>query len=164
MVSILPAAFRTPSLIPPSHTPTAEAEATYTGFYTLVVTLILLHGGEITDPKLRKHLKRLNADTHLGSHKTADVITRMERHGYIVKKVEKDAYSAGDDDRNSSYLVGPRGKVELMPENVADFVRAVYGETTHELEKQISASLGTQLHQAAEAEDEASSEDEDEDM
>ncbi|KKF94263.1 MAGE family protein [Ceratocystis platani] len=145
LISILPTPLRIPSLVTPSLAPTSDSEATYAGFYTLVVTLILLHGGEMTDPKLRRYLARMNADTHLGMHRTNDVLSRMERHGYLTKKIDKDAFTGADDERNTSYLVGPRAKIELAPENVAQFVRAVYGEVTPEIEKQISASLGTEL-------------------
>ncbi|KAL5604779.1 hypothetical protein BROUX41_001880 [Berkeleyomyces rouxiae] len=162
LVSILPDSLRTPSLVPPSHAPTAEAEATYAGFYTLIVTLVLLHGGEMTEAKLRRFLGRMNADTHLGTQRTTDVLARMERHGYVVKKIDKDGLAGGagaDDERNNtSYLVGPRAKVEMAPENVAQFVRAVYGESTPEIEKQIAASLGTEFR-SVEAADAGAAED-----
>jgi len=115
-------------------------EATYVGFYTMVIALIMLNGGEITEQKLKRYLNRLNADSKLGAEKTDDVLTKMEKSGYVAKRVEN---ISADQDKNISWLVGPRGKQEVGPEGVAGMIREVFGGATPRLEKQLSASLGT---------------------
>ena len=157
LVSILPKAYQNPTIIAPSHAPTAESEATYVGFYTMVIALIALSGGEITEQKLRRHLQRLNADSKLGAEKTEDVLAKMERSGYVVKKVES---ISADQDKNVSWLVGPRGKEEIGPEGIAGVVREVFGGATPELERKLAGSLGISPQ---EIEEEASGSGEEED-
>lgn len=140
LVSTLPKPFQNPLIATPSKAPTAEVEATYVGFYTLVIALIMLNGGEITEQKLKRYLNRLNADSKLGAEKTDDVLTKMEKSGYVAKRVEN---ISADQDKNISWLVGPRGKQEVGPEGVAGMIREVFGGTTPRLEKQLTASLGT---------------------
>ncbi|RMZ75637.1 hypothetical protein DV738_g5399, partial [Chaetothyriales sp. CBS 135597] len=97
LVSVLPREYRD-----------FEAENAYTGFYSLVVTLIYLNGNELTEQKLERYLARLNADTNTPSGTLDRTLTRMIREGYIDKKRE----TIGGEDQ-ISYVVGPRGKVEV---------------------------------------------------
>ena len=105
----------------------------------MVIALIALSGGEITEPKLKRHFQRLNVDNKLGPEKTDDVLTKMEKSGYVVRRVEN---ISADHDKNVSWLVGPRGKEEIGPEGVAGVVREVFGGTTPELERRMATSLG----------------------
>lgn len=105
----------------------------------MVIALIALSGGEITEPKLRRHFRRLNADNKLGAEKTEDVLMKMEKSGYLVKRVEN---ISADQDKNVSWLVGPRGKEEIGPEGIAGVVREVFGGSDPELEKKLVGSLG----------------------
>lgn len=105
----------------------------------MVIALIALSGGEITEPKLKRHFQRLNADNKLGPERTDDVLTKMERSGYVVRRVEN---ISADQDKNVSWLIGPRGKEEIGPEGVAGVVREVFGGTTPELERRMATSLG----------------------
>ncbi|KAL2109512.1 hypothetical protein VUR80DRAFT_2354 [Thermomyces stellatus] len=139
LVSTLPKRYQNPAILAPSSAPTAEYEATYVGFYTMVIALIALSGGEITEPKLKRHFQRLNVDNKLGVERTDDVLLKMEKSGYVVRKVEN---ISADHDKNVSWLVGPRGKEEIGPEGVAGVVREVFGGTTPELERKLAASLG----------------------
>lgn len=139
IVSTLPKPYQNPAILAPSSAPTAEYEATYAGFYTMVIALIALSGGEITEPKLKRHFQRLNADNKLGADKTEDVLLKMERTGYVVKRVEN---ISADHDKNVSWLVGPRGKEEIGPQGVAGVVREVFGGSTPELERKLAGSLG----------------------
>lgn len=148
LVSTLPKAYQNPTILAPSNAPTADYEATYVGFYTMVVALIALSGGEITEPKLRRHFRRLNADNKLGAEKTEDVLVKMEKSGYLVKRVEN---ISADQDKNVSWLVGPRGKEEIGPEGVAGVVREVFGGSDPELEKKLVGSLGIAPPQAEQA-------------
>ena len=138
VVTILPKEFRDPVILPPASAPTAEKEATKMGFYTFVICLIALTGGEITEQQLFRHLGRMNADKMLGDQKTEDVLQNLERQGYIVKKTEQ--ISAAEE-KSISYLVGPRGKTEIGNKGVANVVRTVWGESSPELERKISVSL-----------------------
>lgn len=108
----------------------------------MVIALIALNGGEITEQKLKRYLSRVNADNKLGSEKTEEVLARMEKMGYVAKRVEN---ISADQDKNVSWLVGPRGKKEVGPEGVAGMIREVFGGSTPALEKQLAASLGVQV-------------------
>ena len=105
----------------------------------MVIALIALGGGEMAEPKLKRHFQRLNADNRLGPEKTEEVLLRMEKSGYVVKRVEN---ISADHDKNVSWLVGPRGKEEIGPQGVAGVVREVFGGSTEELERRLAGSLG----------------------
>ncbi|PKS12124.1 hypothetical protein jhhlp_001422 [Lomentospora prolificans] len=151
LVSTLPRRFQAPLIIAPSKAPTAEVEATYVGFYTMVIALILLNGGEVTEQKLKRYLSRVNADNKLGAEKTEDVLARMEKMGYVAKRVEN---ISADQDKNISWLVGPRGKQEVGPEGVAGMIREVFGGSNPGLEKQLAASLGVKAPEEEREEEE----------
>ena len=138
-MSTLPKPYQKPAILAPSAAPTAEYEATYVGFYTMVIALIALGGGEMAEPKLKRHFQRLNADDRLGPEKTEEVLLRMEKSGYVVKRVET---ISADHDKNVSWLVGPRGKEEIGPQGVAGVVREVFGGSSEELERRLAGSLG----------------------
>lgn len=139
LTSILPKEYRTGTILPPSKTPRPDAEASYAGFYTFVTSIIMLSGGEISEQKLRRYLARMNADQNVADDKTENIFLRMQKQGYIIKKVEK---VTGGEDENVSWLVGPRGKEEIGIEGVAGMVKEVYGGSTPELDERIAASLG----------------------
>lgn len=141
LTSVLPDAYRTAAILAPSRIPGAESEATYVAFYTLVVALIWLNAGELSDQKLMRYLLRLNADRNMGSEKTELTLKRMERHGYIVRKVDRPPVGQ-DGDHLVSWLVGPRAKEEIGLDGVMGVVREVYGGTSEALEKKLRASLG----------------------
>lgn len=149
LTSVLPAAYRTAAIIPPSKVPSLPAEATYLGFYTMVVALIWLSGGELGEPKLMRHLLRLNANQNVGSEKTELTLKRMERQGYVVRKVDKPP--VGQDGHDTiTWHVGPRGREEIGLDGVMGFVREVYGGSTADLEKKLRASLGIKQPQSNE--------------
>lgn len=99
----------------------------------------MLSGGEISEQKLRRYLTRMNADQNVADDKTENIFLKMQKQGYIIKKVEK--ATAGDDE-SISWLVGPRGKEEIGVEGVAGMVKEVYGGSSAELDERIAASLG----------------------
>lgn len=117
--------------------PTEEDESAYLGLYSMVIALIFLSGGRLSESKLERFLKRMNADdtTPVGSKEM--VLARMIKDGYIVKI--KDS-SSGED--IIDYMVGPRGKVEVGAEGTAKTVRKVYGESaTADMEQRLARSL-----------------------
>ena len=70
--------------------------------------------------------------------KTDKLIQRLIKEGYIVKI--KDS-SSGEE--LVDYMVGPRGKVEVGEDGVAEFVKRVYGQKADEdLDKRLERSLG----------------------
>lgn len=151
LTSILPAAYRRPEIIAPSKVYSAEGEAAYTALYTIIIAIITLSGGELSDPRLRRHLTRLNATENMPStnpnnpespsEKTELVLQRMIKQGYLVKVVESKSH--GDDDEGTTWHVGPRGKVEVSADAIAGFVRTVYGGgQNQDLENRLKASLG----------------------
>ncbi|KXH32871.1 MAGE family protein [Colletotrichum salicis] len=142
--STLPSEYRAPSILTPSKAPSTDAEASYVGFYTMIVTIIFLSGGELSEQKLRRHLNRLNAEANVAVERTEDVLKRMQTQGYVVRKVQKNAATqAQDGSEDITWLIGPRGLEEIGAEGAAGMVRSVWAEQADaELEKKIGASFG----------------------
>ncbi|KAL2883938.1 hypothetical protein SGCOL_000576 [Colletotrichum sp. CLE4] len=142
--STLPSEYRAPAILAPSKAPSANAEASYVGFYTMIVTIIFLSGGELSEQKLRRHLNRLNAEANVAVERTEDVLKRMQTQGYVVRKVQKNAATqAQDGSEDITWLIGPRGLEEIGAEGAAGMVRSVWDEQADaELEKKIGASFG----------------------
>jgi hypothetical protein len=139
LTSILPKEYKAQSIITPSRLPSSREEGENVGFYTFVITAIVLSGGDLSDSKLRRHLNRMNANENLPMDKTADVLAKLVRQGYIEKVVEKS--DAAEDDI-ITWCVGPRGKVEVPPKSIAAFVQEVWGDPPADLNKKIAKSLG----------------------
>lgn len=143
-MSTLPEAYRTARIIAPSRLVSADAEAAYIGFYTLIISLIRINGGEMSEAMLKRYLTRLNAEMNtFNDTKTEDTLAKLQRQGYLVKNVDKDARQHGEADMATTWYVGPRGKVEVGDEAVAGLVREVWGPEGQgaELEKKLQASL-----------------------
>jgi hypothetical protein len=103
----------------------------------MAITLIIISGGMMPEGKLDRALRRMNADqtTPLGSKDKT--LSTMVKDGYIVKV--KDA--SGEE--SVDYIVGPRGKVEVGRDGIAQFMRMIHGESEDavELEKKIQRTL-----------------------
>lgn len=113
----------------------------------MVVTVIMLNGGELSDAKLRRYLHRMNAEDNVGAEPTEEVLKRMQAHGYVTKHVQRDETSQGHDSgENTTWYVGPRGQEEVGVDGATGMVRAVWGQQderdNEELEKKILASFG----------------------
>ncbi|KAK2599982.1 hypothetical protein QQS21_005284 [Conoideocrella luteorostrata] len=141
LTSTLPDAYRSASILTPSSIPTTEVEATYVAFYTTVVSLVWLNGGELSDQKLQRYLLRLNADRNVSTEKTDVTLKKMEKHGYVIKRVERPPLGQ-EGDQTTTWHVGPRAKEEIGLDGVMGMVREVYGESDADLEKKLKASLG----------------------
>ncbi|OTB07303.1 hypothetical protein M426DRAFT_317989 [Hypoxylon sp. CI-4A] len=142
LVSTLPPEYKSQPIIAPSRIPSTADEAAYVGFYTMVISLIVLSGGELSDTKLRRYLTRLNASQNLPMDKTDNVLQKMVKQGYVDKVVER---SDGDDDA-ITWCIGPRGKVEVPPESIAAVVTEVWGELPDDFGKKLQRSLGIEPH------------------
>ncbi|CAG7554957.1 unnamed protein product [Fusarium equiseti] len=141
LTSTLPEAYRSAAILGPSKTPSPDDEATYTAFYTLVITLIYLSGGELSEQKLKRHLQRMNADQNVSMDKTETILKRMERQGYVTKRVERPPLGQ-DGEHTITWHVGPRGKEEVGLSGVMGMTREVYGDSwNEEMEKKLRSSL-----------------------
>ena len=143
LTSTLPARYRHPNILPPPQIPSSAAEASYVGLVTFILALIYLSPAKtISESRLEKHLKRMNADNYvLNGEKTEKLLKRMEKEGYINKFRERD----GGGEETVDYVLGSRGKVEVGEMGVAGLVRKVYGKKdaeAEELDKRLARSLG----------------------
>ncbi|KAI0431773.1 MAGE protein [Xylaria sp. FL1042] len=138
LISCLPKEYRTHPIIGPSRMPSAAEEAAYVAFYTIVISLITLSSGELSDMKLRRYLTRLNASQNLTMDKTDNVLQKLIRQGYLDKIVER---VEGDEDA-VTWCVGPRGKVEVSPHSIAQVVSEVWGDPPDDFDKKLEKSLG----------------------
>ena len=154
-MSILPPEYKTHTIIGPARVPSSQDEAAYVGFYTMVVSLIVLSGGELSDMKLRRHLGRMSAGQNLPMDKTDNVLQRLGRQAYLDKVVEK---SDGGDEDTVTWCVGSRARVEIPPQSIAAFVTEVWGDLPDDFHKKLQKSLGLQ-ETAQEQEQHAQAED-----
>ncbi len=143
LTSTLPARYRQPKILPPPQIPSVAAEASYVGLVTFVLALIYLSPAKtISESRLEKHLKRMNADNYvLNGEKTEKVLKRMEKEGYVNKVRERD----GGGEETVDYILGSRGKVEVGERGVAGLVRKVYDKKdaeAEELDRRLVRSLG----------------------
>jgi len=134
--------FMAPGPEPPEHV--SDINGAYVGLYTTVIALILLSGGSLSENKLDRYLRRMNAADTTPVDTTEKVLARMIKDGYIVKVKD----STGGDEV-VDYIVGSRGKVEVGKEGVANFVRKVYGADVEDLEERLSRSLGLSVEENA---------------
>ncbi|GLI72225.1 hypothetical protein PoHVEF18_000395 [Penicillium ochrochloron] len=122
LTTILPAAYRTPAIIPPTRAPSTNTESTYTALYSFIIAVISLNGGSLAEQKLTRYLRRMNADDYTPIDKTDKLLARLCREGYLVRTRESD-----NGEEIIEFMVGPRGKIEVGSSGVAGLVREVYG-------------------------------------
>lgn len=122
--------------------PSPDDEATYVGFYTMVVALIMLNNGELGDQKLKNYLLRMNADRNVSNEKTEVTLKKMEKHGYVMRKVERPSLGQDSEQTTTTWHVGPRAKEEIGVEGIMGFISEVYGGLNEKLESKLKASLG----------------------
>ncbi|KAJ9620648.1 hypothetical protein H2203_007857 [Taxawa tesnikishii (nom. ined.)] len=94
LISTLPERFHTPAILAPPQVPTSEEESQYTALYTVVVALIALSGGNLSETKLERYMRRFNIDEYTPFansnafseyDKPEKLLRRMERDRYVVK-------------------------------------------------------------------------------
>ncbi|TEY56589.1 hypothetical protein BOTCAL_0224g00060 [Botryotinia calthae] len=139
LTSVLPIDYRSSSIIQPSKVVSQWDEATYIGFYTTVVSVIMLSpDSTMTDSKLTSVLRKLNAETNLPLDKTALILKKMVQQNYITRTIERN-----DGEELIEWRVGPRGRMEIGSKGVQGLVKEVYGEHAPEdLDKRLERSLG----------------------
>jgi hypothetical protein len=92
----------------------------------------------------------MNAGENMPMDKTANVLAKMQKQGYIVRTVDKSG-----DDETIDWRVGPRGKVEIGNNGIEGLVKVVYGDTAPEdLQSRIHRSLGIEVARGNEREEE----------
>ncbi|KAI8953432.1 MAGE protein [Xylaria longipes] len=158
LISSLPQEYRTRPVIGPSRIPSTAEEAAYVAFYTIIISIITLSSGELSDMKLRRYLTRLNASQNLPMDKTDHTLQKLIRQGYLDKVVER---VEGDEDA-ITWCVGPRGKVEVSPHSIAQVVSEVWGDLPDDFDTKLEKSLGVQRTAQAPAANQAGAEQEDE--
>jgi hypothetical protein len=83
----------------------------------------------------------MNAAENMPMDKTANVLAKMQKQGYVIKTVDRSG-----DDETIDWRVGPRGKVEIGNKGIEGLVKAVYGDTQPEdLQSRIDRSLGMEV-------------------
>ncbi|UKZ74313.1 hypothetical protein TrVFT333_001976 [Trichoderma virens FT-333] len=98
--------------------------------------------GELSEQKLQRYLMRLNADRMLASERTEVAMKRIERQGYVIKKVDRPPVGY-EGDQTITWHVGPRAKEEIGLDGVIGLVREVYGHPEDEaFDKKLRSSLG----------------------
>ncbi|KAI9644416.1 hypothetical protein NHQ30_007773 [Ciborinia camelliae] len=140
LTSILPTEYRSPSIIQPSKVVSQWDEATYIGFYTTVVSVIMLSpDSTMTDSKLMSVLRKLNAETNMPIDKTTLILKKMMQQNYVTRTIEKN----DGDEEVIEWRVGPRGKMEIGTKGVQGLVKEVYGaEAPEDIDKRLNRSLG----------------------
>lgn len=138
LCSILPPTYKDATILAPSKAPTSDFEAAYIALYTFIITIIVLSGGELAEAKLDRHLKRMNAEQSTPVDKTDKLLKRMIKDGYLHMYKE-----TSDGEEITTYLLGPRGRVEVGEVGIAKLVRQVYGSdgNDEELEQKLERSL-----------------------
>lgn len=143
LVTCLPEKYRIPEIISPSLIGDPHEEAAYVGLCTFIVSLVMLStDGSLPDHKLMRYLRRTNADENMPMERTAAVLLKMQRQGYIVKVLDRNG-----DEETVDWIVGAKGKVEIGAEGAKGLVMEVYGQSygqsaPEDLEKRVNRSLG----------------------
>ncbi|RWA08543.1 hypothetical protein EKO27_g6549 [Xylaria grammica] len=120
LISCLPKEYRAQPVIGPSRIPSTADEAAYVAFYT------------ITLPDASQRQPELPMD------KTDNVLQKLIRQGYLDKIVER---VEGDED-SITWCVGPRGRVEVSPQSIAQVVSEVWRDPPDDFDKKLEKSLG----------------------
>lgn len=86
--------------------------------------------------------------------KTANVLAKMQKQGYIVRTVDRSG-----DDETVDWRVGPRGKVEIGTNGIMGLVNTVYLDDSREdLQSRLHRSLGVEIAREGQREDDGDDE------
>ncbi|DAA76503.1 TPA_exp: Uncharacterized protein A8136_0817 [Trichophyton benhamiae CBS 112371] len=151
VISTLPAAYRTPEILHPSKAPDSSTESSYIAIYTFIISLIMLSGGSISEERLNRHLRRVNAEYHTPLDRTDKLLARLCKEGYLLKVRDSDT-----GEEVIEYFVGPRGKIEVGVAGVSGMAKEVFGigeggegaEDSEQFEKRLKRSLGIKENNA----------------
>ena len=120
----------------------AEAEGSqntdshYTGIYSFIVAVLYLKE-DVTETMMDTILQRMRIAEQTPIDTIEGVLKRMIKDGYIVKNKD-----AANGEEEIYYSVGPRARIEIGEDGVADLIRTVWGEAGGEdLEKKLEHSF-----------------------
>ncbi|KAK2814305.1 hypothetical protein FQN49_008229 [Arthroderma sp. PD_2] len=155
VISTLPSAYRIPAILEPSKAPSSATESSYIAIYTFIISLIMLSGGSLSEDRLNRYLRRVNAETYTPIDRTDKLLARLCKEGYLVKIRDSDT-----GEEVIEYFVGPRGKIEVGVSGVSGMAREVYGvglggeneEGSEQFEKRLERSLGIKKNNVVAAE------------
>lgn len=114
-----------------------------------ILTLVYLSGRSLNEATLKRHLRKLGIDERVlvegnkESGKMENILGKMVKEGYLVKL--KDEVVPGQD-QSHTYVVGPRGKLEIGRGGVEEFVKQIYqgvdGEIDDGFDRKINRAIG----------------------
>lgn len=109
--------------------PNAQGDRIYNGLVVAICSLLLLHGGRLHDVELIKSLRilRIGTFTPYNDERTNELLNLMIKHQYLEREKDADSEQLGTEDVSFTYYVGPRARIELPEQAIADFVVRVYG-------------------------------------
>ncbi|EPS44275.1 hypothetical protein H072_1736 [Dactylellina haptotyla CBS 200.50] len=145
LVSTLPDKYRLPLL----HAPLLPDDQTILGIGSTIVAMVYLSNRAISEETLKRHLRKFNVEDRIPvegnreNGKMENIMAKLIREGYLVKL--KDEVIPGQE-QTYTYVVGPRGKLELGRQGVTEFVRRVYegcdGEVDEGFERRVNRAIG----------------------
>ncbi|KAF3206331.1 hypothetical protein TWF106_000716 [Orbilia oligospora] len=145
LVSILPDQYRLPILMSPQ----LPDDQTILGIGSAIVTLVYLSGRSVGEKVLLRHLRKFGVEDRIPvegnreNGKMENIMGKLIREGYLVKL--KDEVVPGQE-QTYTYVVGPRGKLEVGREGATRFVKKIYegvdGEVDEAFERKINRALG----------------------
>ncbi|KAK9446594.1 MAGE family-domain-containing protein [Limtongia smithiae] len=125
LIPLLPNAFRQLDCLAPR----GQTDLVYNALVVVVCSIVLLSGGTLHDTALLKHMRALHLTdrTPLVGNSAEDVLRTMVKHLYLERERDDDARALGANESAWVYSIGPRAKLEISEEEVADFIVSVYG-------------------------------------
>ncbi|EWC43445.1 hypothetical protein DRE_07586 [Drechslerella stenobrocha 248] len=146
LVSTLPEAYRIPLLLAPQ----LPDDQAVLGLASALVTMVYLSGRSIGENLLRRHLRKFGVEERIlvegnrESGRIDNILAKLVREGYLVKL--KDDVVVGQE-QTFTYVVGPRGKLEVGREGVLSYVSRVYsgvdGDAVDDgLERKVNRAIG----------------------
>ncbi|KAF3922826.1 hypothetical protein ABW21_db0205328 [Orbilia brochopaga] len=145
LVSILPEKFRIPNLLAPQ----LPDDQTVLGLGSVILTLVYLSNRSLQENTLKRHLRKFGIDERIaveGNRETGrveNILAKLVKDGYLVKL--RDEVIPGQE-QTFTYVIGPRGKLEMGREGVMAYVKRIYegadGEVEDTLERKINRAIG----------------------
>ncbi|KAF3937084.1 hypothetical protein ABW19_dt0207197 [Dactylella cylindrospora] len=145
VINILPEKYR----IPIVHAPVLPDDRTVLGIGMIIVAIVYLSSRSLSENTLRRHLRKFGIEDRIpveGNRETGsmeNIMGKLIREGYLVKL--KDEVVLGQE-QTFTYVIGPRGKLEMGREGVHNIVAKIYegvdGEVDEGLERRINRAIG----------------------
>ncbi|CCJ28792.1 unnamed protein product [Pneumocystis jirovecii] len=113
-------------------------EGTFSGIVMIILSIIVMNNGIVSEELLIKYLSHLqmNDDTPIGN--LDKILKEMVKKGYLDKI--KDDF-ASTNEKGCIYFLGPRGKIEIDPKRLTNFIEKIQGDTAPHNLKEIVEKL-----------------------